>query len=56
VIYKVCLAKLEIWMAVIEKSNTWILFEGTQVNCARFLLPNSHSEINTTQVWVVGIV
>jgi len=44
-------------MAVIEKSNMWILFEGIQVYCARFLPPNSHSEINTTsQVWVVGIV
>ena len=43
-------------MAVIEKSNMWILFKGIHVYCACFLLPNSHSKINTTQVWVVGIV
>jgi len=44
-------------MAVLEKSNMWILFEGIQVDCVRFLPPNNHSEINTTsQVWVVGIV
>lgn len=45
VIYKVCLAKSEIWMAVIEKLNMWILFEGIQVYCAHFLPPNRHSEM-----------
>lgn len=43
VIYKVCLAKLEIWMAVIGKSNVWILVEWLLVYCARFLPPNGHS-------------
>jgi hypothetical protein len=32
-------------MAVIEKWNMWVLFEGIQFYCARFLQPNSHSEI-----------
>jgi len=32
-------------MAVIEKLNMWILFEGIQVYCAHFLPPNRHSEM-----------
>jgi hypothetical protein len=44
-------------MAEKKEANIWILFEGIQVDCANFLPPNSHSEINTTsQVWVLGIV